>query len=168
MIDNNKIEPYKPLTQPQKDFNVKEMQGSGFNPITGQYILFPVSGLLASGEANYYDRKQSPEKRLYVLNDDATFAIPTTIPPGTHPHTNANLIITLPFNYPSGDLYDSNVLKDKPYSSGEVVTGYIISDPDGGQGAIDKNPYGITFDSSSSLIKTPKKQTKTTPTPSGA
>lgn len=133
---------YTSLTEEQKNFHVTGMLSSG--DINGEFVFFPISGILPSGEGNFYDPEQIPKTRKFTGYDDYSF----TVQQGSDPLTY-NLpppIFTIPTIGISGL---------KPYSSGDVAIRYTHNSPDpsGGTGLLDKLPYNASFDPNDFLVK---------------
>jgi len=133
---------YQRLTPEARNFHLTSMLDSSV--LGNTFITFPVSGLLPSGEGNFYDLEQYPvNKKIYGHNgliidfqqgSDSLNYVTTPAP-------------RLPFIIGVSGL--------KPYASGDVRIGYIYNGPhpSGGTGELDKLPYDVSFDPDDFLIR---------------
>jgi hypothetical protein len=135
-------EPYIRLTPEEKNFHLTSMTSSG---LFGDYfVTFPVSGLLPSGEGNFYDLEQYPvNKTIYGHN-----GLIIQFEQGSEPLTYDE--IHRPYFVPV-----IGVSGLKEYASGDVSITYVYNgpDPSGGTGKIDKLPYNVSFDPDDFLIR---------------
>lgn len=132
------VEPYKALEYSDKYFHIFNMVTSGF--FGNQVVQYAVSGLLPSGEGNFYDLEQIPTGQKYF---------------GHNGHKIEFLKGSEPF--PSGSSKKPFVLfplvvgisglQDSVYASGETQIGYIsnVPNPSGGTGEISKVPFAKPF-----------------------
>ena len=135
-------EPYKTLTYDEKYFHITSMLDSGV--LGSGIIVFPVSGLLPSGEANFYDLEQNLiDRKIYGHNN-----LVIDFKQGSEPLTYDE--IYRPYFAPV-----IGVSGLKEYASGDVSITYIYNgpDPSGGTGEIDKLPYNVSFDPNNFLIR---------------
>jgi hypothetical protein len=132
---------YQRLTSEEKNFHLTSMLDSGV--LGDTFITFPVSGLLPSGEGNFYDPEQNPINReIYGHN------LVTNFKQGSDPLTYVTTPAPrLPFIIGVSGL--------QPYASGDVRIGYTYNgpNPSGGTGELDKLPYDVSFDPDDFLIR---------------
>lgn len=132
------VQPYKSLTDVERYFHTSNMVTSGF--FGNQVVQYAVSGLLPSGEGNFYDLQQVPQGRNFVGHNGYRMSLLQ----GSEPLNNLTLLpppsspFTIPIIVISG-------LQE--YASGDVVTSYIHNSPhpSGGTGELDKKPYQVSF-----------------------
>lgn len=138
------MSPYKALTQEQKTFHIFNMTSSGFLD-NGQVITSSVSGLLPSGEANFYDIEQIPKDAKFYYNGQQT----ANLKKGSQP---LSFELTTPPFLPF--VIGVSGLKDSIYASGDLKISYMsnIPNPSGGTGEITKVPYGVGFQPSGITI----------------
>lgn len=128
--------PYVPLTNAEKLFHITSMTENGV----------PISGVLASGEAVYYDEAQNPKTRTFI----GPFSSFTVIA-GTSPLYSVDSANTgIPVVQPTGlyhQLYLSNGIDSKDYSINDFSTfePYIHYMPNATINAEIIDPNGLAF-----------------------
>lgn len=133
---------YRPLTEEERTFHLNGMFSSGV--IGNEWVIFPVSGLLPSGEGNFFDVEQTPQTRTFYGHDGYKI----TIKQGAEPLT---------FNLPDPPflLPIIGISGLQEYASGDIVTTYTHNapDPSGGTGELDKLPYNFSFNPNDLLVR---------------
>lgn len=130
---------YSSLTEEQKNFHITGMVSSGY--INGEFVVFPVSGILPSGEGNFYDMEQIPQNRDFIGHNQYKMSFLR----GSEPLDNL-----LPLLPPSSQPFKIPIIATsglREYASGDVTISYIHNSPNpsGGTGELDKTPYQVSF-----------------------
>lgn len=133
------VKPYESLNDAAKKFHISNMVTSGF--FGDQVVQYPVSGLLPSGEGNFYDLQQVPQGRNFVGHNGYRMSLLA----GSEPLNNLP-----PLQSPSPSSFTIPIIVIsglQEYASGDVATSYIHNapNPSGGTGELDKTPYAVSF-----------------------
>lgn len=134
--------PYTTLTLEEKNFHLTSMTSSGL--LGNSIVTFPVSGLLPSGEGNFYDLEQYPVNKTIYGHNGLIIQFKQGSEPLTYDEIDKPI---LPIVIGVSGL--------KEYASGDVSITYIYNgpDPSGGTGEIEKLPYNVSFDPNDFLIR---------------
>lgn len=146
---------YKPLDYNSRNFHIFQQQESGMlmsvvefpgiQPRNYTYSFFPVSGLMPSGEANFFDEQQDVLGLKGETYKGFNFQF--------RPKADKNLALTDGATFPQ----TSGMLAKKvsPAYSGELNFQYIhyTPHPNAGSGVDDPIPANVTFDPDSSIVK---------------
>lgn len=133
---------YTSLTKEQREFHLNGMFTSGV--INNQWVIYQVSGIVPSGEGNFFDAEQTPQNTTFYGHNGYKIIFKQ----GTDPLT---------YNLPEPPflLPVIGISGLQEYASGDVITMYTHNapDPSGGTGELDKLPYNFSFDPNDLLIK---------------
>lgn len=145
---------YKPLDYYYRNFHIFQQQGSGMlmnvvhfpgvEPRSYEYSFFPVSGLMPSGEANFFDEQQD----VLGLNGETYKGFLFQF----KPKSDKNFALTDGATFPQ----TSGMLAKKvaPAYSGELNFKYIhyTPHPQAGSGVDDTIKPNVTFDPDESIV----------------
>lgn len=136
--------PFQPLDEGSRLFHIEGMLGSGdivdiFSPTYPKPIQinfqFPISGILPSGEANFYDPAQDPKDVSYT-----GYRYVYSTPRGDFPFFG--------FIFASGNSSLSASGINSDYYDSTIQSKYIhyTSNPNGGTGEDEDIPFEVSFD----------------------
>ena len=142
------VAPYQTLSEQAKYFHINDMTYS-FADENGD-VVYSVSGIYASGEANYYDEAQNPITITFFGHNFSTGVLQGVNPLNSLPVSGATSPIEpygLYFN-----AYLSNARDSINYSINDfsIFEPYIHNDPNpgGGMGMLDKTSFAFIVDTS--------------------
>lgn len=101
--------PYIPLTDADKLFHITNMVDDHYDP------PLTVSGILASGEANYYDEQQNPQNRTFIGHNYTYTVSAGSDPLDSVPFSNTGVSLITPYGLQFGNSL-SNALESTRYS----------------------------------------------------
>lgn len=101
--------PYIPLTDAEKLFHITSMVDDHYDP------PITVSGILASGEANYYDEEQNPSTRTFIGNNYQYTVSAGSNPLDSDTFSDTGVSLIAPYGLQFGNSL-SNALESTRYS----------------------------------------------------
>jgi hypothetical protein len=118
--------PYIPLTDAEKLFHITSMVDDYYDP------PITVSGILASGEANYYDQQQNPQTRIFIGNNYTHVVTIGSNPLNSIPVSNDETTLISPnnllFNKSLSNSLETTEYEVYDFSTFEPYTHYIPKD----------------------------------------